>query len=40
MLRGLFGFTEKIIGIPKDRRMEESQSVIQQIEELFSSLSC
>jgi len=38
MLRGLFGFTEKLMDIPKDRRLEEAQSTIRQIQELFSNL--
>lgn len=38
MLRGLFGFTEKLIEIPKAERLEKAQPTIQQIQELFSNL--
>lgn len=38
MLRGLFGFTEKLIEIPEAERPEEAQPVIQQIQGLFSNL--
>ena len=38
MLRGLFGSIEKLIEIPKAERMVEAQPIIQQIQELFSTL--
>ena len=38
MLRGLFGFTEKLIGIPEAERTEKAQPIIQQIQGLFSNL--
>jgi len=38
MLRGLFGFTEKLIGTPRAERMEEAQPTIRQIQKLFSNL--
>lgn len=38
MLRGLFGFTEKILEIPETSRVEEAQTTIQQIQQLFSKL--
>lgn len=38
MLRGLFGFTEKLIEIPEAERTEKVQPIIQQIQGLFSNL--
>lgn len=38
MLRGLFGFTEKLIEIPEAERTEKAQPIIQQIQGLFSNL--
>lgn len=38
MLRGLVGFTEGLLTVPMDERMEKAQPAIQQIQKLFSRL--
>ncbi|MFA5032880.1 MAG: hypothetical protein WC614_07665 [bacterium] len=38
MLRGLFGFSEKLVKIPEIERISEAQPIIQQIQEFFSNL--
>lgn len=39
MLRGIFGFADKIIEIPKTERKEKAQPIILEIQKLFSNLS-
>jgi hypothetical protein len=38
MLKGLFGFAEKLIEIPEVNRSQEAQHIVQEIKKLFSDL--